>query len=93
MLEWQKLDSTGEEEKADALVFSNEVGSRSRRSRRPGWWPLLSQMTMCERNTGSGFQVAFKGDSTTLVAEFNDNINRPRTMLGRVGAAGRIVLG
>jgi integrase len=26
VLEWQKLDSTGEEKKADALVFSNEVG-------------------------------------------------------------------
>lgn len=26
VLEWQKLDSAGEEKKADALVFSNEVG-------------------------------------------------------------------
>jgi integrase len=26
VLEWQKLDCTGEEKKADALVFSNEVG-------------------------------------------------------------------
>ena len=34
-------------------------------------------MTLGKRDTGCGLQVALKGWGTSLVGEFNDNINRP----------------
>jgi hypothetical protein len=41
----------------------------------------LSQMPIRERNTGPGFQIAFKSNRAPFVGEFNDNVNRPRTYL------------
>lgn len=53
----------------------------------------LSQMPIRERNTRPGFQITFKGNSATLVGEFDHDIDRPRAMPRRVGAAACIVLG
>jgi hypothetical protein len=53
----------------------------------------LSQMPIRERNTRPGFQIALKGNGAPLVGEFNDDIDGPRPVLGRVSTAACVVLG
>ena len=52
----------------------------------------LSQMSLGERNTRPGFQIAFEGKSPPLVGTLNHDINGPRTMLGRVITTACVVL-
>jgi hypothetical protein len=49
-------------------------------------------MTLCERNTGSRFQVALEGDRALLVVEFNYHINEPGTMPGCMNRVAGVVL-
>jgi len=50
-------------------------------------------MSVSERDAGSGFQIAFEGDSATLVGELDYHVNDPGTVLGRVSTCARIVFG
>jgi hypothetical protein len=64
---------------------------------RPGYSPAvvlrtLAQMAPSERNTGTGLQVALQRDGSLLVAELDDSVDDPRTVLGGVNALAGIVL-
>ena len=50
-------------------------------------------MPMGERDTRPRFQIALKGNRASLVSEFDNNVNRPRSVLSRVDATSLIVLG
>jgi hypothetical protein len=53
----------------------------------------LSQMSLGERYTGPGFQVAFEGDGAPLVGKFNHDVNGPRAILNGMDTTAPIVLG
>jgi hypothetical protein len=53
----------------------------------------LSQVPLGKGNTRPGLQVALESDGTTLVGEFEDEIDPPRTVLGGVDASTCVVQG
>jgi hypothetical protein len=48
---------------------------------------------MSERDARPGLRVPFEGYRSSLVSEFSDDINGPRTMLRGVDATAGVVLG
>jgi len=48
---------------------------------------------MGKRNARPGFQVAFESNCALLVGELDHDINRPRTVLGRMWTAPCVVFG
>ena len=54
---------------------------------------LSSQMPLGEGDTGSGFQVAFERDCSSLLWELDHHIDDPRPVLGRMDTTARVVLG
>jgi hypothetical protein len=49
-------------------------------------------MSMSERNARPGLQIALKNHGASLVGKFDDDVNGPRSVLGRVDTAAGIVL-
>jgi hypothetical protein len=53
--------------------------------------PLLHEVSLRERATGAGLEVAFEGDGARLAGEFESHDKTPRSILGGVLRATGVV--
>ena len=50
-------------------------------------------MPVCKGDTGSGLQVMFERDGSSLLWELDYHIDHPRSVLGRIDTVAGVVLG